>query len=100
MKTDPGEFRSLNPKRCPFIVSRGRMGLGQCGNARGSHKDGWCGTHDPQADRRRREKKERRWVENQAAVKRRRVAWGLADATIEELEAELLKRKNLVQRNP
>lgn len=84
-----------NLERCPAAVHEQGRGVGfyQCSRKRGKHPEGWCSTHDPENEKKRREESTKRYYEQQEKDKQKRIMWGLADATVEQLEAELKRRK-------
>lgn len=86
-----------DPARCPASVpGGGRMpSFHQCLKKRGQHPDGWCRVHDPAAEAKRREATEGRYKDKLARDREHRVAYALSEATTEQLETELKRRRAL-----
>jgi hypothetical protein len=53
----------------------------------------WCATHDPEAEKKRREDSDRRYQQKMTAERTGRISWALRAATTEQLTAELKRRK-------
>lgn len=83
-----------DPKRCPGSVHSGRVGFSQCLNPRGKGQKGWCHAHDPEAVAARDAKRAAVARERADAAQERRIRFALQDASTEQLEAELERRRS------
>jgi hypothetical protein len=82
-----------NPKRCPAAVYSGRGFSHQCRRPRGKGPDGWCGTHEPEKIKARQAKLNARYQARMESRHERQLACYLAMATVEQLKAELKRRR-------
>jgi hypothetical protein len=72
----------------------GGFRFGQCTRKRGHGPDGlWCKQHDPEVVAARDRARSQKWADDRAAERRRGVEFGLREATVEQLEAELKRRQ-------
>lgn len=80
--------------RCSEEMWRG-FRSSRCTRAATVQRDGrgYCAQHDPERVKARWEAAQRRAEEKAAEERARRVRWGLRDATVEELRAELARRE-------
>lgn len=95
-KYEPNKWQgSVNNDRCPAAVHEQGRGVGfhQCSRNRGKHPEGWCSTHDPENEKKRKERSYQLYKQKLEDDDRRRIEWALATATVEQLEAELKRRK-------
>jgi len=82
----------VDPKRCPACLIKNYQTY-QCSRPRGEGPEGWCKQHDPENVKKRGDERYEKWKQRAAEKSRRETESALSRATIEQLKAELKRRK-------